>query len=85
MARVGLTYGTNAVPAGGGTTDSSRIRFQNAAVPMPGSGASLPTKAPVVEEHLGCAGTTKSGGNCKARPAKGTEWCIGHLRSMGEI
>lgn len=82
MSQLAVSYGTNAVPAMGGTTDSSRIRFQNAAVPAIGSGSSLPTVAQAVD---GCAGFNKSGESCGARPAKGTEWCVGHLRSRGEL
>lgn len=34
--------------------------------------------------HSACAGTTKQGTACQARPARGTEYCIGHLRARGE-
>jgi hypothetical protein len=39
----------------------------------------------VVDKHIGCSGMTKVGEPCKARPARGTDWCVGHLRSRGEI
>lgn len=82
MSQLAVSYGANAVPAMGGTTDSSRVKFQNAAVPAIGSGSSLPT---VPEAVAGCYGTNKAGDPCGARPAKGTDWCIGHLRSRGEL
>lgn len=81
MSQLAVSYGANAVPAMGGTTDSSRVKHQAAAVPAIGSGFSLPTEI----EHDGCAGTNKTGEPCGARPAKGTEWCVGHLRSRGEL
>ena len=68
----------------GGTTDSSRIQFQNAAVPAIGSGFNLATET-TIEKHVGCSGITKIGEPCKARPARGTDWCVGHLRSRGEL
>ncbi len=68
----------------GGTTDSSRIRHSNPVVPAIGSGYSLPTET-VVDKHIGCSGMTKAGEPCKASPARGTDWCVGHLRSRGEI
>jgi hypothetical protein len=82
VSQLAVSYGANAVPAMGGTTDSSRVRFQNAATPAIGSGSSLPT---VVQVVGGCADTNKAGEPCGARPAKGTEWCVGHLRSRGEL
>ena len=84
MKAIAVSYGTNAVPVMGGNVDSSRIKHQNSAVPMPGSGSALPTVTSI-DEHIGCAGVTKVGEPCKARPANGTGWCAGHLRSRGEL
>lgn len=84
MSQLAVSYGANAVPAMGGTTDSSRIKFQNAAVPAIGSGYALAAET-VVDKHIGCAGVTKVGEPCKARKANGTDWCVGHLRSRGEL
>jgi hypothetical protein len=84
LSQLAVSYGANAIPAMGGTTDSSRIKFQNAAVPAIGSGYALATET-VVDEHIGCAGVTKVGEPCKARKANGTDWCVGHLRSRGEL
>jgi hypothetical protein len=84
LSQLAVSYGANAVPAMGGTTDSSRIKFQNAAVPAIGSGYAL-TAETVVDKHIGCAGVTKVGEPCKARKANGTDWCVGHLRSRGEL
>ncbi len=84
MSQLAISYGANAVPAMGGTTDSSRIQFQNSVVPAIGSGFNL-TIETVVEKHVGCSGMTKVGEPCKARPARGTDWCVGHLRSRGEL
>ena len=84
MSQLAVSYGTNAVPAMGGTTDSSRIKFQNSVVPAIGSGYNLATET-TVEKHIGCSGITKVGEPCKARPARGTDWCAGHLRSRGEL
>lgn len=68
----------------GGDSTSNRVQHHGAAIPMPGSAAALPTKT-VVDTHIGCAGMTKVGEPCKARPANGTVWCAGHLRSRGEL
>ena len=84
MSQLAVSYGINAIPAMGGTTDSSRIQFQNAAVPAIGSGFNLATET-TIEKHVGCSGITKIGEPCKARPARGTDWCVGHLRSRGEL
>jgi len=84
LRQVAISYGSNAVPVMGGDTSSTRVRHQNVAVPSPGSGASLPTKT-IVDEHIGCSGMTKLGEPCRARPANGTSWCAGHLRSRGEL
>ena len=84
MSQLAVSYGANAVPAMSGTTDSSRIKFQNAAVPAIGSGFNLATET-VIEKLVGCSGITKIGEPCKARPARGTDWCVGHLRSRGEL
>ncbi len=84
MRQIAISYGANAVPASGGVTDSSRIQHQSSAVPAIGSGAALPTET-IVDTHIGCSGMTKVGEPCKARPARGTDWCVGHLRSRGEI
>lgn len=35
-----------------------------------------------VPEHTGCLGITKKGDPCKAPKAKGTDLCVGHLRSQ---
>ncbi len=32
-----------------------------------------------------CAGTTKSGEGCKARPAHGGQFCIGHSRQQEKL
>lgn len=82
MSQLAVCYGPNAVPVMGGTTDSSRVKHQSAAVPAIGSGASLPTRTPTV---AGCSGLNKQGDPCGARPAKGTDWCVGHLRARGEL
>lgn len=84
MRRIAVSYGSNAVPVMGGTVNPNRVQHQSAAVPMPGSGMNLPTETPV-EKYVGCSGITKFGEPCKARTAKGTEWCVGHLRSRGEL
>lgn len=84
MRQIAVSYGSNAIPVAGGSLDSSRIRFQNPAVPAIGSGSALSTET-VVDKYVGCSGVTKVGEPCKARPANGTEWCAGHLRSRGEI
>lgn len=83
MRQIAVSYGSNAVPAMGGES-SGRVQHNGVAVLMPGSGTALPTKT-VVDKHIGCAGTTKIGEPCKARPANGTNWCAGHLRSRGEL
>jgi hypothetical protein len=84
LRQIAVSYGSNAIPATGGTTDSSRVKFQNAAVPAIGSGSALATET-IVDKHVGCSGITKIGEPCKAQPARGTDWCAGHLRSRGEI
>ena len=84
MKQIAVGYGSNAIPALGGNRDSSRVQFQNAAVPAIGSGAALATET-IIDQHIGCSGMTKAGEPCKARPARGTDWCAGHLRSRGEI
>lgn len=84
MRQIAIGYGSNAIPATGGSLDSSRVQFQNPAVPAIGSGFALATET-VIDKHIGCSGMTKIGEPCKARPARGTEWCAGHLRSRGEI
>lgn len=88
MSQIAVSWGRNAVPAYGGDSDPSRIQASHGAVPAPGSGSSLPTESEViasVRERPSCAGTTKNGSDCGAPPAKGTEWCAGHLRSRGEL
>ena len=84
MRQIAVSYGANAIPAAGGSMDSSRIQHHNAVVPAIGSGYGLATET-VVDKHIGCSGITKVGEPCKARPAQGTDWCVGHLRSRGEI
>jgi len=84
LRQIAVSYGSNATPVMGGSTNSSRVQHQVAATPMPGSGASLPTKT-VVDKHIGCSGITKAGEPCRARKANGTDWCVGHLRSRGEL
>ena len=84
MKQIAVGYGANSVPVMGGTTDTSRVQHKGVAVLMPGSGAALPTKTSV-DKHIGCSGMTKVGEPCKARPANGTNWCVGHLRSRGEL
>ena len=84
MKQIAVGYGPNAIPALGGDRDSSRVQFQNAAVPAIGSGSALATET-IIDQHIGCSGMTKIGEPCKARPARGTDWCAGHLRSRGEI
>ena len=84
MGQLAVSYGANAIPAMGGSPDLSRIKHKNSAVPAIGSGASLPTES-VVDRHTGCAGMTKVGEPCRARKANGTDWCVGHLRSRGEL
>lgn len=32
-----------------------------------------------------CTGTKLDGGPCGARPAKDTDYCVGHLRSYGML
>lgn len=81
MSQLAISYGSNAVPAMGGSADSSRIKHATSAVPAIGSGVNLPT----VSDIEGCHGVTKHGESCNARPAKGTDWCVGHLRSRGEL
>lgn len=46
-------------------------------VPAPWSGAPGPEDTPTV-----CSCTTKKGTPCKAPRAKGTDKCVGHLRSQ---
>jgi len=84
LRQIAVSYGSNAIPAVGGDTDPSRIRHQNPVVPAIGSGAALPTET-IIDKYAECSGLTKLGEPCKARPARGTEWCAGHLRSRGEI
>lgn len=84
MRQIAVGYGSNAIPAMGGDMATGRTQHQVAAIPMPGSGAALPTET-VVDKHVGCAGMTKVGEPCRARPANGTNWCAGHLRSRGEL
>jgi len=48
-------------------------------VPAPFSGAPGPDE--VVQDETKCSETTKKGTPCKAPRAKGTDLCIGHLRS----
>lgn len=84
MSRVAFTYGANAVPAMGGSADSTRRSAVGGAMPAIGSGASLPTEPPPPPPSTrpSCAGITKRGSECGAPPVKGTEWCAGHLRSV---
>lgn len=82
MSQLAISYGQNAVPAMSGSADSSRIKHATSAVPAIGSGVNLPTISDAIS---GCHGVTKTGDSCNARPAKGTEWCVGHLRSRGEL
>ena len=80
-----MTYGANAVPVMGGSADPTRRVAAAGARPAIGSGSGLAGPAPVetaVEpDRRHCAGITKQGIPCGAPPAKGTEWCAGHLRS----
>jgi len=50
-------------------------------VPAPWSGAPGPDDQVAQDEHTSCSETTKKGAPCKAPRAKGTDLCIGHLRS----
>lgn len=75
----GISVHRNAVPAGGRIGNNSR------GVPMPGSGVNLRSESGVVEREGLCVELSKSGTLCSARQAKGTEMCVGHLRSAGKL
>ena len=87
MSQLAVSYGSNAVPVNNGGVQPDMTRAAAGAVPSPGSGINLePEIEQVFEidpERIGfCQGNA---GTCRARPAKGTEWCVGHLRSRGEF
>lgn len=50
-------------------------------VPAPWSGREGPEDEVVQDERVTCSETTKKGTPCRAPRAKGTDLCIGHLRS----
>jgi hypothetical protein len=75
----GVSVFSNAVPASG------RVRGNHIGVPVPGSGINLKSEVPVVEREGLCSELSKSGALCSARQAKGTEMCVGHLRSAGKL
>lgn len=70
-----VSYGSNArvVEQGQAVGQPPGARLQ------PGSCAGGPVAA------AKCAGITKHGTPCGAPPAKGTELCVGHLRSEGRL
>lgn len=45
-------------------------------------GVAAPSGLPCTDRR--CTGHTADGGRCTARTAKGTRYCIGHLRQRGE-
>lgn len=80
MGKVSVNYGTSAIGVTGGVTDLTRRHVTAGSVPVPGSGVALEPTVSVNDQRDGfCEGND---GTCRARPAKGTEWCIGHLRSI---
>lgn len=79
MGRVGVNYGRVGVPVYGGPSGSNRLSAVGGARPVPGSGHSLPTEHENPREGF-CRANDNT---CGARKAKGTDLCIGHLRSSG--
>lgn len=75
----GVSVYANAVPT------TSRVQGGSVGVPVPGSGINLKSEAPVAEREGLCTELSKSGALCSARQAKGTELCVGHLRSAGKL
>lgn len=88
MKQIAVGYGKNAVPLhNNAAKQDNRITVARGAVPMAGS-APAPTPAPIeTEPEIPSRGNLCCGNNdtCGARRAKGTEWCVGHLRSRGEL
>lgn len=91
MSQIAISYGANAVPAMGGSTDPNRRSAVTGATPAIGSGASLAGPEPVeivhhvsAEDRPSCNGITKRGTPCGAPVVRGTEWCAGHLRSISK-
>lgn len=75
----GVSVFSHAVPV------TSRVQGGFTGVPMPGSGVNLRSESPVAEREGLCVELSKSGALCSARQAKGTEMCVGHLRSAGKL
>jgi hypothetical protein len=88
MKRIAVGYGKNAISIySGGVQDTSRRSVASGAVLMPGANIPpqpVPVPAAKQDETRSglCAGNDDT---CKARKAKGTDWCAGHLRARGEL
>ena len=88
MKHIAVGYGQNAVPLHhNAAKQDNRVSVARGAIRMAGS-APAPIPDPVIEDtEISSRGNLCVGNNdtCGARRAKGTEWCVGHLRSRGEI
>ena len=82
MSQLAVSYGRNAVQANSGGIKPGVSVAATGAVASPGSGVSLETETVDDTRDGFCQGND---GTCRARAAKGTEWCVGHLRSRGEL
>jgi hypothetical protein len=82
MAGMGIPVGSQGATLDqqyGGVPYGRAVGY-NYGVPAPQFGEENDAEAVVHEGHS-CSETTKKGTACKAPPAKGTNLCIGHLRS----